>query len=317
MKIDRLIGIIMVLLEKKRVSAQALADMYEVSLRTVYRDVDAINSAGIPIHSVPGVGGGFEIMSSYQLDRTVFSNADLAAILMGLGSVSSLISGSDTANALAKVRRLIPQERVQEITAAANQISIDTSPWMGNDRIYTWFEVIKTAMQQQKVVAFSYSDRQGQNSKRTVEPQQLVLKDGHWYLSGYCLQRQDFRLFKLSRIAHLQVQEDTFVPRACRKQLSDFAEHMAQKLTDITLRIHHSILDRVLDYCPAERVVPVGDAQYQVALPFIADEYGYAILLGFGDKCVCLAPADVRSELQRRIHSMAMQYGASTEPSTG
>ena len=91
MKVDRLVSIIMILLDKKRIGAQELADMFEVSLRTIYRDVDSINRAGIPVLSTPGVGGGFEIMQEYKLDKKVFSTADLSAILMGLSSLSSMI----------------------------------------------------------------------------------------------------------------------------------------------------------------------------------------------------------------------------------
>jgi predicted DNA-binding transcriptional regulator YafY len=102
MKIDRLVSIIMILLEKERIGAQELADRFEVSPRTIYRDIDAINMAGIPVCSVPGVGGGFEIMREYKVDKKVFSAADLSAILMGLSSLSNMIRGDELVNALAK-----------------------------------------------------------------------------------------------------------------------------------------------------------------------------------------------------------------------
>ena len=91
MKVDRLVSIIMTLLDKKRMGAQELADMFEVSPRTIYRDIDAINLAGIPIRSISGVGGGFEIMPEYKIDKKVFSTADLSAILMGLSSLSNMV----------------------------------------------------------------------------------------------------------------------------------------------------------------------------------------------------------------------------------
>ena len=95
MKIDRLVSIIMVLLDKNRIGAQELADMFEVSLRTIYRDIDAINMAGIPVRGTSGVNGGFEIMPEYKLDKKVFSAADLSAILMGLSSLSNMIHGDE------------------------------------------------------------------------------------------------------------------------------------------------------------------------------------------------------------------------------
>ncbi|MDN5308557.1 MAG: hypothetical protein PWP16_1920, partial [Eubacteriaceae bacterium] len=128
MKVDRLVSIIMILLDKERISAQELSDLFEVSPRTIYRDIDAINMAGIPIRSTSGVGGGFEIMEQYKIDKNVFSTTDLSAILMGLSSLSNMMRGDDLLNALAKVRSFIPAESAKEIELKANQILIDLSP---------------------------------------------------------------------------------------------------------------------------------------------------------------------------------------------
>ena len=110
MKVDRLVSIIMILLDKKRIGAQELADLFEVSPRTIYRDIDAINMAGIPVCSIPGVGGGFEIMQEYKMDKKVFSADDLSALLMGLSSLSNIVRGDELVHALAKVRSFIPAD---------------------------------------------------------------------------------------------------------------------------------------------------------------------------------------------------------------
>ena len=193
MKIDRLVSIIMILLDKKRIGAQELADMFEVSPRTIYRDIDAINMAGIPVRSTPGVGGGFEIMQEYKLDKNVFSAADLSAILMGLSSLSGMVRGNELVNALAKVRRFIPADRAKEIELRANQIYIDLSPWMGNRNIQPYLELVKTALQESRLLTFEYVAHHGIKTARTVEPYQLVLKSSLWYLQGYCYRRNDFR----------------------------------------------------------------------------------------------------------------------------
>lgn len=114
MKVDRLMSIVLILLDKERISAQELADRFEVSLRTIYRDIDAIDLAGVPIRSTPGVGGGFEIMPDYKMDSKVFSTADLSAILMGLSSLSNMVRGDELINALAKIKvlsQLIEQKK--------------------------------------------------------------------------------------------------------------------------------------------------------------------------------------------------------------
>lgn len=170
MKTDRLVSIIMMLLDKERVSAQELADRFEVSPRTIYRDIETINMAGIPVRSTPGVGGGFEIMQEYKLDKNVFSAADLSAILMGLSSLSGMVRGNELVNALAKVRRFIPADRAKEIELRANQIYIDLSPWMGNRNIQPYLELVKTALQESRMLSFEYADRFGNKTVRTVEP---------------------------------------------------------------------------------------------------------------------------------------------------
>lgn len=308
MKVDRLVSIIMVLLDKNRIGAKELADMFEVSQRTIYRDIDTINMAGIPIRSTSGVGGGFEIMQEYKIDRKVFSTADLSAILMGLSSLSNMIRGDELVNAIAKVKSFIPADRAKDITLKANQICIDVSPWMGIRNIQPYLEIIKTALQESKLLSFEYADRYGNKTIRTAEPYQLVLKSTHWYWEGYCHKRNDFRLFKLSRTSNLQILEEFFTPRDYQKPQLDFMDILETMQTQIKIRIHKSVMDRVLDYCTCEHFSPDGDEHYFVSFPFIENEYYYNILFGFGDKCECLGPLPIRTEMKRRIHAIAALY---------
>ena len=308
MKVDRLVSIIMILLDKKRIGAQELADMFEVSLRTIYRDIDSINRAGIPVLSTPGVGGGFEIMQEYKLDKKVFSTADLSAILMGLSSLSSMIRGDELVNALAKVKSFIPTERAKDITLKANQICIDMSPWMGNRNVQPYLNILRTALQESKLLSFSYADRYGNTTTRTAEPYQLVLKSSHWYWQGYCHTRNDFRLFKLARTANLQILEETFTPRENPKPQLDITDMVETLQTEIRIRIHRSVMDRVLEYCTYDHFSPDGEEHYLVGFPFIENDYYYNILFGFGNACECLGPLPIRTEIKRRIHAMATLY---------
>lgn len=308
MKIDRLVSIIMILLDKERIGAQELADMFEVSPRTIYRDIDAINMAGIPIHSTSGVGGGFEIMQNYKIDKKVFSVADISAILMGLSSLSNMIRGNELVNALAKVKSFIPADRAKDIELKVNQIYIDLSPWMGNGNIQLYLEIVKAALQENKLLSFEYIAHHGNKTIRTVEPYQLVLKSSHWYLHGYCHKRNDFRMFRLSRMSNLQIQERTFTPREYQKPVLDFAEILETMQTKIKIRIHKSIMDRVLDFCTYENFSPDCEEYYIVNFPFIENEYYYDILLSFGDKCECLEPLYIRAEMKRRIQKIATLY---------
>ncbi len=308
MKIDRLVSIIMVLLDKKRIGAQELADMFEVSPRTIYRDIDAINMAGIPIRGASGVGGGFEIMQEYKIDKKVFSTADLSVLLMGLSSLSNMVRGDELVHALAKVKSFIPADRAKDIELKVNQINIDLSPWTVNRNIQPYLKIIKVALQESKLLSFEYVAHHGNKTARTAEPYQLVLKSSHWYLQGYCHKRKDFRLFRLSRMSNLQIQEETFTPRDYQKPQLDFADILETMQTKIKIRIHKSVMDRVLDFCTYENFLPDGDAHYIVSFPFIENEYYYDILFSFGDKCECLEPLHVRAEMKRRIHDIAALY---------
>lgn len=308
MKIDRLISIIMILLKKERIGAQELADMFEVSLRTIYRDIDAINMAGIPIRSISGVGGGFEIMQNYKIEKNVFSTADLSAILMGLTSLSDIVRDNELINALAKVKSFIPADRAKDIELRANQIRIDLSAWIGNRNIQLHLEMIKTALQESRLLSFEYIAHHGNKTTRTVEPYQLVLKNSHWYFQGYCYKRNDFRLFRLSRISNLQIEKETFMPRDFPKISLDYEEIFETVPIRIKLRIHKSVMDRVLDYCSYEYFSPVDDEYCIVDFPFIENDYNYDILLGFGSKCECLEPLRIRTEMKRKIYDLAAVY---------
>ncbi|MBC2142699.1 YafY family transcriptional regulator [Listeria innocua] len=308
MKVDRLMSIVLILLDKERISAQELADRFEVSLRTIYRDIDAIDLAGVPIRSTPGVGGGFEIMPDYKMDSKVFSTADLSAILMGLSSLSNMVRGDELINALAKIKSFIPADRAKEIELKANQIYIDLSQWTGNNNIQPHVEIIKVALQENKLLTFEYIAHQGNKTLRIVEPYQLVMKSSHWYLYGYCQNRNDFRLFRLSRMSGLQILEDTFTLRDFQKPQLEMEDIIAVMQIEIKIRFHQSIIDRVLDYCSYENFYSDGEEHYIVSFPFIENEYHYDILLSFGDKCECLEPLHVREKMKRRIYDIVSIY---------
>lgn len=308
MKIDRLVSIIMILLDKKRIGAQELADLFEVSPRTIYRDIDAISMAGIPVRSTSGVGGGFEIMPEYKVDKKVFSTDDLSALLIGLTSLSGMIREDDFVHALAKVKSFIPADRAKDIELKANQICIDLNPWMGNGNIKQTLETVKDALQANQLLSFTYIDGHSNKTSRIVEPYQLVLKGNHWYFQGYCHTKNDYRLFRLSRITELQVLPETFSPRNYQKPILNFEETLETLQSDIKIRVHRSVLDRVLEFCTYDRVTPDGNDYYLVDYPFIERDYYFDMLLSFGDKCECIEPPHGREEIKRRIHSMAALY---------
>lgn len=141
---------------------------------------------------------------------------------------------------------------------------MDSSPWIGNRNIQPYFERIKTALQEHKLLCFAYTAHHGKRTVRTVEPYQLVWKGGHWYFQGYCLIRNDYRLFRLSRMTELQMKQEMFIPRNYQKPVLDVEERAETMRTEIKIRIHKAVLDRVLEYCSYDHVVPDGGEYYMM-----------------------------------------------------
>lgn len=308
MKIDRLIAIIMLLLECKRISATKLAEMFEVTPRTIYRDIETINMAGIPIITYPGVNGGISIMEQYKVDKKLFTISDIITLLQGLKSISATISSEAVINTLAKVRSLIAADQIGDIELKAQQISIDLTTWAGNKNFQPNLNKIKKALNESKLLSFHYCDSKGRQSHRQVEPYQLVLKEVNWYLQGYCLLRKAFRVFKLSRISGLEILDSTFMPREFHPRSLDGSDWIAPRIVTIKLLVDESLREQIVARCGEENIQSYGDNKLMVNFPFVEDDWGYNLLLSFGDKCECLEPEKVRVEVINRIKRMLALY---------
>jgi len=303
-KLARIVSIIMLLLQHRKMSAARLAEMFEVSVRTIYRDVEAINLAGIPIVASPGVGGGIGIMEEYKIEKGLFTTPDITALLIALGT--SPLSGEEVATTMAKIRGLVPEAQRRNIEFKTRQIVVDHEPWNGRRPFHHNFAKIKAALDGNRRTVFQYYDGNGRESHRKTEPCQLMLKDSNWYLLAYCILREDFRVFRLSRMSEIQVLEETFIPRDFEYEPSD-SPATPSEMT-IKLQVDESLRGLMADYCGRENLKPSGDGQILVDFPFIESDYGYGLLLSFGDKCRCLEPEPVRRELLKRAADLLRRY---------
>lgn len=308
MKVNRLISIIIVLIDKKRISAKELADMFEVSIRTIYRDIETISMAGIPVHSISGVGGGFEIMENYKMDKTTFSEADITTLLIGLSSIPNAMKNKEFTTTLTKIKNFMPINKLESPHLQTEQIHIDFTHWMGERNLTPHLNIIKTALKESKILLFDYINHNSEKTKRRVEPYQLVLKSSQWYFQGYCYERNDFRIFKLTRLSNLNMENTVFIPKDYNNPLLDTSEISAKLQIPIKLRIHSSIMERLLDYCEYDNFLSDTDNHYIVEFPFIENDYHYGILLSFGEKCEVLEPLYIRSELKRKIANLSQIY---------
>lgn len=311
MKTERLLAIIMILLDRKQISASRLANILEVSVRTIYRDINSLSEAGIPVTSSPGVNGGIQIMDNYKIDKQFFTSSDITALLIALESLSNTISPIQISQTVEKIKTLVPTQFSEDIQFKTNQIVIDLTPWTSNHTLQPFLEIIKTAMDQQRLLYFEYEDNLGRKTKRYVEPYRLVLKEISWYLQAYCLNKNDFRIFKISRIVDLQLSTEAFIPRAFQAKPLGKEPFFGSDFTLTTLKVTHKVKEQLIDKFGQLTFSPSNDPDKQIVhFPFMEDEFGYNLLLGFGNQCECLAPIHVRAELKRRIEKLLEQYQA-------
>ena len=307
MKIDRIISIILTLLQEDRVSSKKLAETYEVSQRTIFRDLETINSAGVPIVTFTGVNGGAEILKEFKIEKGFFNEKDLTHILLGLSSIST-ISDKELVNTISKIKSFIPKEKTKEVERKSTQISVDLKSWNGNKVLYQNLDLIKNAFNEYKLVSFRYVDKDGKLSDRTVEPYQLILKDGIWYLKGFCLEKFDFRTFKILRIKSLVIKEEIFKPRDFILEDLSGDNWIEKHIFPIKIEIDESILDRILERCDEEAIEKLDNGNYIVDFPFVDDDYAFDVLLSYGNKCKCLEPQWVKDKYLKKLREILEKY---------
>lgn len=307
MKIDRLLSIVIVLLEQNKISATKLAEMFEVTTRTIYRDIETIQAAGIPIVTYTGINGGIGILEKYKIDKKFFTKEDITTLMTGLGSISSSVSNVELTKVLTKLQSLIPEEHIQEIKLKSGQIIIDLTTWSGNKKLQSNLNKIKEGLNERKYLEFHYLDGSGRSSKRKVEPYQLLWKEEKWYMNSYCTLRNDFRLFKLARISYLKVLDETFTLR--KFDIKDLEMNWIEKrIINIKLLADISLKERILERCEEDRITYCDENKMIVDFPFVDDDFDYEELLSFGNRCECLEPVEVREKLIKMIRDTMKIY---------
>lgn len=305
MKTDRLIALIMILLGREVISARELAERLEVSRRTIYRDVDALNRAGLPIFTHQGAMGGVGLMKSYKVGKTLFTPLEIQALLSGLQGYKQLFGQRETVHAMEKLNALYPENGQPK---QQGRYVIDMSLNAGNESLRNGFGMIETAMNEQRYLAFAYIDSRGHTSERKVEPYRVVFKEGSWYLQAYCVDKEDARIFKLARMSGLRVLEGEFVPREFKPLPMDGGDWMNTDWVRVTLRLDRSVMDRVIERFGAEHIVQVEDQACLAIYPIIPNPHGYDRLLAFGDKCEVIGPPEIREGFRVYVRGILAKY---------
>ena len=299
MKIDRLLSIVMILLERKKVSASELARTFEVSARTIYRDVETINQAGLPVVAYPGVRGGIGILESYKPEKRFFSAQDVTMILMGLGSVRSSFSNAEVTSAIAKIKGMVPEADRKAIEIKAGKISVDLTPWGRNGQNLASLTAIQQALENNRLLRFGYRDRKGQTSARCVEPYRLILKKSSWYLGCYCLMRHEVRLFKVVRMSNVSVEAETFTPRDIDGENFIVDNFDDAECFEGLLRVQAGARETILELFGDSALKRENESNWLARIPLTDNEQSYGFVAGLGSEAEVLEPIFFR---ERMLH---------------
>ena len=300
MKIDRLIGILSVLLQQDMVTAPCLAERFEVSRRTINRDIEDLCRAGIPIVTMPGAGGGISIMENYKVDRTVFTTREMQDILAGLRSLDS-VSGTNQYGLL--MEKLAAGG--SDFVAGNQSVLIDLSSWYKAD-LAPKIEIIRAAIDGRQELEFLYFSPK-KEGRRRIESYYLIFRWSSWYVWGWCTSCRDFRLFKLNRMAELKLSGAGFEPR--KVPLPDLKN---ERIFPGGIRVKAVFEPECKWRLVEEFGLDCFEEQEDGKLLFHADytdqDNLISWLLTFGDRVELLEPENIRKELREMIEAMRKRY---------
>jgi len=300
MKIDRLIGILSILLQKEKVTATWLAEKFEVSRRTINRDIEALCKAGIPLTTAQGRGGGISVMEDYRLDRTLLTSADMQAILTGLKSLDSISQTN-------RYRQLMDKLHIEAspLMPAGSHILINLVSWYRSS-LPPKIELIREAAECHEIIRFTYFSP-GRETQREIEPYLLVFQWSAWYVWGYCLSRQDYRLFKLNRIQSLTRTGQCFVPRETPEYDASPDKAFPNTLT-ASVRFKPTAKWRLVEEYGLDSFSEEPDGTLLFSGSFFDRESLFVWLLGFGEQAELLTPEPLRAEFLSLLKRTAEPY---------
>lgn len=317
MKLDRLVSILVLLLRRERVQAKELAEMFEVSVRTILRDVEAINLAGIPIVTYQGTNGGIGIAEGYRLDRSLLTEDDMSAIISTLSGIAGAVPDSRHRVLMEKLRNTLPPSQLEILDAKVKQFIIDLSPWGAGDMLKDSAAVIRKAIENHREIEFGYIDSAGTRTSRRVEPYSLVLKGQRWYLYAWCHAREDFRLFKLSRMKDLQVTCSSFQPRDTSMEQLDLEDpwSSSENVVALELIFENEMESIVVDWF-GEYVEKLPDGKLLAKTVLPENNWLYGFLLSFGAGVEVVSPPHIREILSEIAKEIYRKYSSDQMPPT-
>jgi predicted DNA-binding transcriptional regulator YafY len=298
MRLDRLLGITLELMAKRRVTAAELAEKFEVSIRTIYRDVELINQSGIPVASFSGADGGFELMNGFFLTRQHFSVEDLSVIYTLLKAMEGTM-GHAVTPAMRKLVSLNPN--------LANEANREAVIWSAStsEEERANVQALCRAVRQFRVVRLTYTSASDTLSERSVEPLNLLWEKGAWYLEAYCRLRRGKRYFRVSRIVALEVLEEAYMPRQIPDEPPENESEDVQGI-QVHLRFSPTVRLRVLEQFRGECTYQA--ESIEVKTTFYKKDYALSIIVSYGTDVEIVSPAELRDAVIAHVESIRQHY---------
>lgn len=294
---NRLFEIVYILMQKKKVTAKELADKFEVSTRTIYRDIEILSRASIPIYATKGKDGGICLLDEYVLNKTILSEEEQNQILFALQGMKK-VSGQNERDILEKLSTLFNKK-------VDDWIKIEFSNWGRDNTQEERFDIIKKAILNKKLIEFVYYNTNGQETQRIVEPLQIWFKDKSWYLISFCRLKEDYRIFKIARIKEIKILDEHFVRQLPKDQKEE--NHNFKSIL-IELEINKKMAYRVYDEFEKEEISKKDDENFIVRVEYPEDEWVYGYILSFGEYVKVLAPARAKNIIKNKLEKMLKNY---------
>lgn len=296
MRDSRLFRILYYILEKGKVTANELSEKFEVSVRTIYRDIDVISSAGIPIYATQGKGGGIEIADDFVLKKSLLSEKEQEQILVALKGLEG-------------INKQYENELLTKLSAFfkiknTNWIEVDFTNWQKDNEYDELFNDIKSAIINKNIISFTYFSNNKKETSREVKPIRLLFKGWDWYVCAFCLLRNEFRYFKLSRIRDLKILDENF--EDSYEDVVLIKEMEYKETVGVKLKFDRKVAFRVYDEMGDIKEDEEGNLYAEIELPNDYNLYNY--IFSFGESVEVLEPIEIRNQIRDMINKMSKIY---------
>jgi len=307
MKYEIMIRILFELLSKRSVSAKYLADKFEVSIRSIYRYMQDIEYAGVPLYTTRGNGGGFKIVDTYRISSTFMTMKEFSEVISALSAINDGVSNSVLDSALVKLKAVTKNE-YGGFNIESGNLVIDGGSWGDTVGYKSKLKVLQTAIEGNKKLLLKYHDRNGAVTERTVEPHIILFKQGLWYVYAYCHLREEFRLFKTGRIESATILSETFTRRAIQDdEWLNFWKDNVVPAIDVCLEVLDNYKSDVEEWLGVENVsVENGKNVARAKLPF--DQGLVSKIMGFGRGVKVVSPTVLKDEIKKNAEELINNY---------